>query len=105
MSTGVLAASQVIELLCSSGQSQLVTFSVVCRSHPDLVLAHSMGGKVALEYVKVRAALAPDAETRVKPQNVWILDSQPGTVGPDLMPDVTRVLHAVQVRRHNFKLR
>ena len=48
-----------------------------------------------MEYVKVRAA--EDEEATDKPQNVWILDSQPGTVGPDVMPDVTRVLQAVQV--------
>lgn len=73
----------------------------MCRSHPDLVIGHSMGGKVAMEYVRVRADLEQAAQATPKPQNVWILDSQPGTVGPDLMPDVTRVLQAVQVRYHS----
>lgn len=54
-----------------------------------------MGGKVGMEYVKVRAELHHASQG--KPQNVWILDSQPGKVGPDLMPDVTRVLQAVKV--------
>jgi hypothetical protein len=53
-----------------------------------------MGGKVALEYLKQAA----DASNGVAvPKHLWVLDSQPGTVAPDMVPDVTRVLEAVQV--------
>lgn len=48
---------------------------------------------MALEYVRQKAAAEKDAPR--KPQKVWILDSQPGTVNTD-MSDVSQVLQAVQ---------
>lgn len=50
---------------------------------------------MALEYLKQAA----DASSGIAvPEHLWVLDSQPGTVAPDMVPDVTRVLEAVHVR-------
>eukprot|EP00892_Ulva_mutabilis_P005296 jgi/Ulvmu1/3138/UM015_0178.1 len=58
---------------------------------PKLVIGHSMGGKVALEYVRLLSETS-----NVQECPVWVLDSQPGTVASDQVPDVQRVLDAVQ---------
>jgi surfactin synthase thioesterase subunit len=67
------------------------------RGHwPEVVCGHSMGGKVALEYIQQVAAESGGARL---PQHVWVLDSQPGAVPADMVPDVNRVLAAVKVQR------
>lgn len=66
-----------------------------CRGvSPAIVIGHSMGGKVALEYLK---QCAEGRSTLVAPKHVWVLDSQPGEVPEGTMSDVDQVLQAVKV--------
>lgn len=45
---------------------------------PDVLMGHSMGGKVALEYIRLMHSLDLDL-----PRQTWVMDSMPGTVGGD----------------------
>lgn len=59
-----------------------------------MVCGHSLGGKVALEYLSQTAS----GGSVSAPCEVWVLDSQPGEVQPGMVPDVDLVLEAVKVR-------
>ncbi|PKU64097.1 protein ABHD11 [Dendrobium catenatum] len=49
---------------------------------PDVVIGHSMGGKVALDFA-ASCALGNYGENAVLPKQLWVLDSVPGKVGSD----------------------
>ncbi|HTV18835.1 MAG TPA: alpha/beta hydrolase [Polyangiaceae bacterium] len=66
----------------------LAALSAAIGAEPDVIIGHSFGGKVALEFA--RQALAP------RLAQVWVLDSLPGV---HLTPDdseITRVIAAVR---------
>jgi alpha-beta hydrolase superfamily lysophospholipase len=74
-----------------STESQRMCF----RGHsPEIVCGHSMGGKVVLEYIKQTAGHHGAVRA---PQHAWVLDSQPGEVPAGMVPDVERVLEAIEV--------
>ncbi|CAI5465544.1 unnamed protein product [Closterium sp. Yama58-4] len=71
----------------------------VAGGRADVVIGHSMGGKIALEYVRrARAGELPV----ILPQQLWVLDSVPGrisdcTLGEDAeRRDVERVIATLQ---------
>uniref|UniRef100_A0A061S9H1 Alpha beta hydrolase domain-containing protein 11-like n=1 Tax=Tetraselmis sp. GSL018 TaxID=582737 RepID=A0A061S9H1_9CHLO len=51
----------------------------VHRRGPDVILGHSLGGKVVLEYLKQAAGTREPGA----PKQAWVLDSVPGTVPGD----------------------
>nr|XP_043621400.1 protein ABHD11 [Erigeron canadensis] len=63
---------------------------------PDVVLGHSMGGKVALQYVM--SCARGDYGTSAKlPKQLWVLDSVPGIVNPEeTSGEVEKVLETLQ---------
>ncbi|KAL8191685.1 hypothetical protein R6Q57_028416 [Mikania cordata] len=65
-------------------------------SWPDVVLGHSMGGKVALQYVL--SCARGDYGSSVKlPKQLWVLDSVPGIVDPEASSgEVEKVLETLQ---------
>ncbi|CAI5528031.1 unnamed protein product [Closterium sp. Naga37s-1] len=71
----------------------------VAGGRADVVIGHSMGGKIALEYV--RRARAGELPVML-PQQLWVLDSVPGrisdcTLGEDAeRRDVERVIATLQ---------
>ncbi|WOL02511.1 protein ABHD11 [Canna indica] len=63
---------------------------------PDVVIGHSMGGKVALEYA-TSCFRGDYGESAVLPKQLWVLDSVPGEVNPDeTSGEVEKVLHTLQ---------
>ncbi|GMH43434.1 hypothetical protein BSKO_11356 [Bryopsis sp. KO-2023] len=62
---------------------------------PKMVVGHSMGGKVVLEYTRI---LGQPGESVSMPKQVWVLDSQPGKVPAEFTAtsDVDKVLDAVK---------
>lgn len=63
---------------------------------PDVVVGHSMGGKVALEFAS-SLARGEYGDSAVLPKQLWILDSVPGEVNPkDSDGEVKKVLHTLQ---------
>lgn len=64
----------------------LLALAAVAGS-PSLLIGHSFGGKVALEYAR-RAP--PELEA------VWVLDSNPGPQGPDEHGEIDTVLRAIR---------
>lgn len=64
----------------------LQTLAAALGQGPSVVIGHSFGGKVAL----MLASLGEDLE------QVWVLDSNPGTQDPDANPEVLRVMEAVR---------
>jgi esterase len=65
---------------------------------PDVVLGHSLGGKVALCYA-ARVAAAFSSGTRTKPGQVWALDSDPGAQIVGATHQVKQVLAAARNTR------
>ncbi|XP_071719978.1 uncharacterized protein [Rutidosis leptorrhynchoides] len=63
---------------------------------PDVVLGHSMGGKVALQYAM--SCASGDYGTSAKlPKQLWVLDSVPGIVNPEeTSGEVEKVLETLQ---------
>ncbi|KAK1375753.1 AB hydrolase-1 domain-containing protein [Heracleum sosnowskyi] len=63
---------------------------------PDVVIGHSMGGKVALQYAQ--SCARGDYGDSVKlPKQLWVLDSVPGTVNPEFSDgEVEKVLKTLQ---------
>ncbi|XP_021892548.1 protein ABHD11 [Carica papaya] len=71
---------------------------VKCKSWkwPDVVIGHSMGGKVALQYAQ-SCALGHYGEHADPPKQLWVLDSVPGEVSPENSDgEVEKVLHTLQ---------
>lgn len=64
----------------------LRTLSGALGQTPSVVIGHSFGGKVAL----MLASLGEDLD------QVWVLDSNPGTQDPGASPEVLRVIEAVR---------
>lgn len=64
----------------------LQTLAAALGQGPSVVIGHSFGGKVAL----MLASLGEDLE------QVWVLDSNPGTQDPDANPEVLRVMEAIR---------
>ncbi|KAL6145536.1 hypothetical protein ACLB2K_056222 [Fragaria x ananassa] len=63
---------------------------------PDVVLGHSMGGKVALQFAQSCAAGHYGDHAKL-PKQLWVLDSVPGEVNPIHSDgDVERVLKTLQ---------
>ncbi|XP_031481353.1 uncharacterized protein LOC116251306 [Nymphaea colorata] len=63
---------------------------------PDVVIGHSMGGKVALEFL-ASCARGDYGESVVLPKQLWVLDSVPHEVNSDNNDlEVEKVLHTLQ---------
>uniref|UniRef100_A0A7S0SIX9 AB hydrolase-1 domain-containing protein n=1 Tax=Mantoniella antarctica TaxID=81844 RepID=A0A7S0SIX9_9CHLO len=79
--------------------------------YPAAILGHSLGGKIALRYLKIAAATAGAAETGTResaavPLQTWSLDSVPTPLGPNDDPhDVDRVLHVIRALPRTFASR
>lgn len=76
---------------------------------PDVVIGHSLGGKVALIYgqkhVEPRGENAPSASAREKLRQVWALDSDPGVQVPGGSHQVKTVMAALRAHRGPFTSR
>ena len=91
----------------------------IARTHspsghlPAAVLGHSLGGKIALRYLRDAAAAtaAADATTGSAlslstPSQTWSLDSVPTALGPDDDPhDVQRVINVIRSLPREFDSR
>ncbi|KAH0723415.1 hypothetical protein KY285_005970 [Solanum tuberosum] len=63
---------------------------------PDVVIGHSMGGKVALQYVESCSRGVYGQSARL-PKQLWVLDSVPGKVNPDdSNREVEKVMQTLQ---------
>ncbi|XP_008243517.1 PREDICTED: protein ABHD11-like isoform X1 [Prunus mume] len=63
---------------------------------PDVVLGHSFGGKVALQFAQ-SCVLGHYGDSAKVPKQLWVLDSLPGEVNPENRnKEVERVLHTLQ---------
>ncbi|CAL5422057.1 unnamed protein product [Camellia sinensis] len=63
---------------------------------PDVVLGHSMGGKVALQFAE-SCARGYCGESAQLPKHLWVLDSIPGKVNPENNDgEVEKVLQTLQ---------
>ncbi|KAI3884837.1 hypothetical protein MKX03_009927 [Papaver bracteatum] len=63
---------------------------------PDVVVGHSMGGKVALQYAE-SCARGDYGEYATMPKQLWVLDSVPGDVNPEESDgEVEKVLQTLQ---------
>ncbi|XP_072999638.1 uncharacterized protein [Typha latifolia] len=67
-----------------------------CWAWPDVVIGHSMGGKVALDFA-ASCARGDYGESAVLPKQLWVLDSVPGEVNSDDSDgEVEKVLHTLK---------
>lgn len=82
------------QLQHSSELAQLTRALACSGKGPEIICGHSLGGKVILDYC--RQTGQADSPLR-PPHHAWVLDSQPGPVAKDMVPDVGRVLQAVKV--------
>ncbi|KAK3226899.1 hypothetical protein Dsin_006761 [Dipteronia sinensis] len=63
---------------------------------PDVVIGHSMGGKVALHFAQSCARAEYD-QSAASPKQLWVLDSVPGAVNPRKSDgEVEKVLQTLQ---------
>ncbi|MCL7031442.1 hypothetical protein MKW94_012873 [Papaver nudicaule] len=63
---------------------------------PDVVIGHSMGGKVALQYAQ-SCARGEYGASATLPKQLWVLDSVPGEVNPEESDgEVEKVLQTLQ---------
>ncbi|KAG9159103.1 hypothetical protein Leryth_017562 [Lithospermum erythrorhizon] len=63
---------------------------------PDVVIGHSMGGKVALQFAQ-SCARGDFGQSIALPKQLWVLDSVPGTVDPvNTSGEVEKVLETLQ---------
>ncbi|EEF32059.1 valacyclovir hydrolase, putative [Ricinus communis] len=63
---------------------------------PDVVIGHSMGGKVALQFAN-SCARGDYGQSVAFPKQLWVLDSVPGEVSPENSDgDVEKVLKTLQ---------
>ncbi|KAL5808738.1 hypothetical protein ACOSQ3_029429 [Xanthoceras sorbifolium] len=63
---------------------------------PDVVVGHSMGGKVALHFAQ-SCARANYGQSAASPKQLWVLDSIPGAVDPRKIDgEVEKVLQTLQ---------
>ncbi|XP_068308942.1 uncharacterized protein [Pyrus communis] len=63
---------------------------------PDVVLGHSFGGKVALQFAQ-SCARGDYGDSAKLPKQLWVLDSVPGEVNPEnRIREVEKVLHTLR---------
>ncbi|PHT71090.1 hypothetical protein T459_26194 [Capsicum annuum] len=63
---------------------------------PDVVIGHSMGGKVALQYAE-SCSRGVYGQSSLLPKQLWVLDSVPGKVNPDNSNrEVEKVMQTLQ---------
>ncbi|KAG9459071.1 hypothetical protein H6P81_003579 [Aristolochia fimbriata] len=63
---------------------------------PDVVIGHSLGGKVALDFAN-SCAHGKYGVSATLPKQLWVLDSEPGEVCPEFSSgEVEKVLHTLQ---------
>lgn len=79
------AAADLVNLVMSKGWNW-----------PDVVVGHSLGGKVALQFAQSGAS-GDYGDSIDLPKQLWVLDSVPGVVNPeDSSGEVERVLETLQ---------
>ena len=79
---------------CAHTRRSVSLLPPACRGHsPEVVCGHSLGGKVALEYLVQTSE--PSSSVR-PPLHTWVCDSQPGLVAEGLVSDVDKVIQAVK---------
>lgn len=82
-----------------SAADDLFELSAHLGVDPDVVIGHSLGGKVALtwgrRFVDPRGERAPSLEAKQVLKQVWALDSDPGAQTPGESHQVRRVLGAL----------
>lgn len=72
---------------------------------PDVVVAHSMGGKVALDYTE-SCARGDYGKSAVLPKQLWVLDSVPGEIKTDFTGgEVEQILQVLQNLPSSFPSR
>lgn len=62
---------------------------------PDVIIGHSLGGKVALEFGE-RCATGRFGPSAVNPSQIWVLDSVPGKIDIEQNGEVERVLKSIK---------
>eukprot|EP00899_Mesostigma_viride_P024590 jgi/Mesvir1/5315/Mv15408-RA.2 len=81
----------------------------LCRTNaiswPSIVVGHSLGGKVALEYLRLCHQAKTSAATAQVPRQVWVLDSVPSRMQGEDHTGVTKVLEFLQELPSHMKSR
>lgn len=85
----------------------LLELSGALGTVPEVVLGHSFGGKVALAYGRHLTCVEsiPHEPARAALQQIWTLDSDPGTQEPSPDHEVLRVLRALRASGGPFGTR
>lgn len=71
---------------------------------PDVIIGHSMGGKVALQFAH-SCARAHYGHSLKLPKQLWILDSVPGKVHPNSKGEIEQILQTLQSLPSSFPSR
>lgn len=73
----------------------LAALAVEIGAAPEVVMGHSFGGKVAIEYARL-AGEASDPRAREALAQVWVLDAVPGPRSGEGASEIERVISAVR---------
>jgi pimeloyl-ACP methyl ester carboxylesterase len=75
--------------------ADLKAFAHAIGHEPEVVIGHSFGGKVAIEYARQWQAEA-DGRGSSELEQVWVLDAVPGAQGATDTNEISRVVSAVR---------